>query len=196
MTILKDLETPIFAAEGVPPEAHQGEWKLRVDGLVQREALLDLDQVRALGQVTLSSRITSVSGFSVRADWNGLPWRTFIDAFPPTEGAAHVVFRSVAGYDANLTLEQLDHPRVMLAWGVGGEPLEPEYGGPLRMVIPHVWGYKSCKWLARITFTDRLTPGYWESRGYSVTGEIEPGITLDVNTGSKRRIKGGEVTEF
>ncbi len=196
MTVLKDLDTPVFAAEGVPPEASEPGWRLRVDGLVEHEAALGLDELRELGEVTVSSRVTSVSGFSVRADWNGVLWRTFIEAHPPLAGAEQVVFRSIAGYDSNAALDQLDHPRVMLAWSVGGEPLEPEYGGPLRMVIPHLWGYKSCKWLARITFTDRVRPGYWESRGYSVSGEIEPGTTRDVNTGERRRIRGGEVTEF
>jgi DMSO/TMAO reductase YedYZ molybdopterin-dependent catalytic subunit len=64
------------------------------------------------------------------------------------------------------------------------------------MVIPNLWGYKSCKWLGRIDFIDQMEGGYWEDRGYTRSGMIESGFTLDINTKARRPIKGGEVTEF
>jgi DMSO/TMAO reductase YedYZ molybdopterin-dependent catalytic subunit len=93
-------------------------------------------------------------------------------------------------------LKDLENPRVLLAYEVNGEPIELEYGGPLRMVIPNLWGYKSCKWLGRIDFMSHMEGGYWEDRGYTRSGIIEPGSTLDMNTKTRRPITGGEVTEF
>ena len=84
----------------------------------------------------------------------------------------------------------------MLVYGVAGEALETEYGGPLRTVIPNLWGYKSCKWLVRIEFCNEMLGGYWEDRGYTRSGIIEPGTILDINTRTKRQIKGDEITEF
>ena len=133
----------------------------------------------------------------MRADWDGILWRHFLDNIELEPGASHALFVSLnEGYKTTVPLADLDHPRVLLATGVGGEPLEPEYGAPLRMLIPHLYGYKSCKWLGTIQFTDHVVTGYWESRGYTESGVIEPGFILDVNTKTHRPIPGGEVTDF
>jgi DMSO/TMAO reductase YedYZ molybdopterin-dependent catalytic subunit len=106
-------------------------------------------------------------------------------------------FTSVGGgYRTTVSLKDLENPRVLLAYGVNGDPIEAEYGGPLRMVIPNLWGYKSCKWLGKIEFINQEEGGYWEDRGYTRSGLIEPGFTLDINTQTRRPIQGGEVTEF
>ncbi|MFH2127731.1 MAG: molybdopterin-dependent oxidoreductase, partial [Pseudomonadota bacterium] len=73
---------------------------------------------------------------------------------------------------------------------------ETDFGGPLRMLVPHLWGYKSAKWLAGVTLGDKMLGGFWEDRGYTREGIIEPGVTLDLNSGQRRAIRGGEVTEF
>jgi DMSO/TMAO reductase YedYZ molybdopterin-dependent catalytic subunit len=195
MTILKDLHTPIFAAEGVPDHTDVDGWAVALTGMIAPRTLAFAD-LRRLPNSTVNCRLTSVSGWSVRADWNGIAWRDFIAAFPPLPAATHANFLSPGGYATAIPLATLDHPRVLLAWAVAGEPLEPDYGGPLRMVVPVLWGYKSCKWVCRIDFTDRMVPGYWETRGYTVHGAIEAGLTLDVNTRTRRMIKAGEVTEF
>jgi DMSO/TMAO reductase YedYZ molybdopterin-dependent catalytic subunit len=64
------------------------------------------------------------------------------------------------------------------------------------MVIPNLWGYKSCKWLGKIDFIDQMEGGYWEDRGYTRSGMIEPGFTLDINTQTRKPISGGEVLDF
>ena len=64
------------------------------------------------------------------------------------------------------------------------------------MVIPNLWGYKSCKWIVKATFTDSMETGYWESRGYTIQGKIEAGVTMDVNSGKRKVISDGEVTEW
>ena len=83
-----------------------------------------------------------------------------------------------------------------MSWSVFPEPLEPKYGDPLRMVIPHLYGYKSCKWLGTIQFTDHVVTGFWEARGFTESGVIESGFTLDVNTRTRRFIPGDEVVDF
>ncbi|HUT52440.1 MAG TPA: molybdopterin-dependent oxidoreductase [bacterium] len=196
MSILSGLDTPVFAAEGVPENTDAGAWRVRVDGLAQQEAELGLADIKALPNVILDARLTSVSGWSVRAQWEGTPWTEFMKRHPGRPEATHVTFVSAGGYATTAPLTELSSPRVLLCWGVGGEPLEPDYGGPLRMLIPNLWGYKSCKWVVRITYANSLVPGYWETRGYTNHGRIEPGTTMDVNTRTRRAIKGGEVTQF
>ena len=196
MSILSKLKTPLFRAGGMP-EIDKETYFLKVRGLVEEERDFNWTQLLLLPTSKVDARLTSVSGFSIRAVWEGILWRDFLAQLKIKPEASHVTFSNVGGaYRTTVSMQDLDHPRVLLVYGVDGEPLEKEYGGPLRMVIPNLYGYKSCKWLETITFTDRMEGGYWEDRGYSREGTIEPGITLDVNTGVRRKIKGGEVTEF
>ncbi|RJX36329.1 MAG: oxidoreductase [Desulfarculus sp.] len=196
MSVLSRLGLPIFRAGG-PPELADQDWRLAVDGLVAAPRSLSLAEIATLPQSEVSARLTSVSGFSVRALWQGVLWRDFLAAIQPQAQATHATFTSQgAVYQTTLALNDLDHPRVMLVTAVEGEPLEREYGGPLRMLIPHRWGYKSAKWLAGVSLGRGMRGGYWEDRGYTREGLIEPGYTLDVNTRTRRQIKGGEVTEF
>jgi DMSO/TMAO reductase YedYZ molybdopterin-dependent catalytic subunit len=145
----------------------------------------------------VNCRLISVSGWSVRADWEGIRWNDFLRKITVDAKANHVRFTTVGGgYSTVVNCKDFENPRILLAYGVNGEPIEPDYGGPLRMVIPNLWGYKSCKWLGRIDFIDQMEGGYWEDRGYTRSGMIESGFTLDINTKTRRPIKGGEVTEF
>ena len=196
MSVLRALNTPIFAAEGIPENVDFGNWHVSLEGMIDTDRTLSLEDIKVLPHSRVNCRLTSVSGWSVRAEWEGVLWRDFVRAYPPGMGATHATFTSSNGYTTAVSLELLDHPRVLLAWGVGGEQLEIEYGGPLRMVIPILWGYKSCKWMVKITYADHMITGFWESRGYTLEGTIEPGETFDVNTQRRRSIQGGEVTEF
>jgi DMSO/TMAO reductase YedYZ molybdopterin-dependent catalytic subunit len=196
MSLLRELNVPVFAAEGIPRVMLSDAWRVEIEGILPRPWSITLAEIKALKTSRVNCRLTSVSGWSVRATWEGVLWRDFVKVHGPSGGATHVTFSSIGGYETTVPLSKLDHPRVLLAWAVDGDPLEVEYGGPLRMIIPHLWGYKSCKWLARITYTDRMVPGFWETRGYSIHGEIEPGQTMDYNTRTPRVIRGGEVLEF
>lgn len=196
MSILKELKAPIFKAGGMPSiDLHS--YRLFVGGLVREEREFSWQEILAMPKSKVNCRLISVSGWSVRADWEGIVWRDFLKQISVDSKANHVRFTSVGeGYRTVVSCEDLDHPRVLLAYGVNGEPIEPEYGGPLRMVIPNLWGYKSCKWLGKIEFIDHMEGGYWEDRGYTLSGKIEPGFTFDINTQTRRTISGGEVTEF
>lgn len=195
MSILSRLDTPVFKAEGIP-EINEDRFRLNLRGLVEAEAVFTLTEIKTMPFTRLNARLTSVSGWSVRADWDGVLWRDLAAQIRLMPDASHVTFTSAGGYSTSIPLIQLND-RVMLVYAVGDEPLEREYGGPLRLLVPHLWGYKSCKWLSDIQFTDDGRGGFWEDRGYSRSGFIESGMTLDINTRTKRPIKGGgEVTEF
>lgn len=197
MTILKQLKTPIFYAEGMPRNVTPDNYQLKVDGLIAAGPLtFSLAQLKAMPFASVNARLTSVSGWSVRADWQGVRFSDFLEHAKPAPGATHVNFASFVRYTTAVPLDKLTYEKVLICYQVGGEDLEIEYGVLVRMFIPHLWGYKSIKGLARMTFVDRTIPGYWEVRGYPDEAEIEPGSTLDVNSGQTRRIKGGEVTEF
>jgi DMSO/TMAO reductase YedYZ molybdopterin-dependent catalytic subunit len=196
MSILSRLRAPVFKAGGMP-QIDLDTYRLEVTGMVLRPLSLSWEDLMTLPYSTANARLTSVSGWSVRAVWGGILWRDFLEFISPTVEASHVVFTSVGGgYATTVALKDLDTPRVILCYEVDEEPLEPEYGAPLRMVIPNLWGYKSCKWLGTVELTDRMKGGYWEDRGYPREATIEPGMTLDVNTGNKRPISGGEVMDF
>ena len=196
MSILKDLGVPAFKAGGMPAIELQS-YSLFVGGLVKGERHFSWQEILAMPKSTVNGRLTSVSGWSVRADWEGIQWNDFLKQILVDSKADHVRFTSVGGgYSTAVSFKDLENPRVLLAYNVDGNPIEAEYGGPLRMVIPNLWGYKSCKWLGRIEFINQEEGGYWEDRGYTRSGMIEPGFTLDVNSKTRRPIQGGEVVEF
>lgn len=196
MSMLATLNTPVFAAEGVL-QLDSSTFRVEVCGLVEKPRIYSLDELKQqFPQSTVDRRLTSVSGWSVRAKWNGILWRDFCKGIEVKEQARYVLFASPADYSTVVWLKDLEAGEALLTWAVDGELLEAEYGGPLRMIIPQLWGYKSCKWLSKIQFLDTYRTGYWELRGYSHRALIEPGETFDVNTGKYRPIHGGEVNDF
>jgi len=195
MSRLTDLRVPVFLAEG-KPSVDVATWRLQVGGLIDNPRTLSLAEIKTLPSSRVDARLTSVSGWSVRAIWEGVLFTDFLRQFTLQPGASHVTFSSIGGYDSTVALSDLEHPRVLLCYAVEGEPLEIEYGGPCRMIVPNLWGYKSVSCLARVEFTDSMKGGYWEDRGYPREAVIEPGMTLDINTHQHRPIRGGEVTEF
>ncbi|MGQ9508849.1 MAG: molybdopterin-dependent oxidoreductase [Thermodesulfobacteriota bacterium] len=196
MSILKELQVPVFKAGGMPSIDLQT-YTLFVGGSGIEERQFSWQEILAMPKSRVNCRLISVSGWSVRVDWEGVRWEDFIQQISRDTKMEYVRFTSVGGvYSTVVPFEDLSNPRVLLAYGVNGEPIEPEYGGPLRMVIPNLWGYKSCKWLGCIEFIDHMEGGYWEDRGYTLSGKIEPGFTFDLNTRTQRPITGGEVTDF
>lgn len=196
MSLLSELKVPVFRAGGIP-QLPDAQWTLKIGGLVEAELEFSLAEVLTWPAAMIDARLISVSGWSVRAPWRGVPWRQFLPMARPLASASHATFVSLGGgYETTVSLADLDQPRVLLAHGVGEDPLERTYGGPLRMIVPNLWGYKSAKWLAEIRFGPGMRGGYWEDRGYTREGRIEPGSTIDYNAGQRRAISGGEVLDF
>ncbi|PLX15854.1 MAG: oxidoreductase [Candidatus Muiribacterium halophilum] len=193
MTILKRLNTPVFYAEGVPTLDQVKDMKLTINFPEHEEILLDILRLREYEFSTIDARLTSVSGWSVRANWQGVIFKSLFDSFDINFDVDHVFMESYGGYTTCVSLKKMLYEKVLLCFMVDGDELELEYGYPFRLIIPHLWGYKSIKAVKKISFIKGYKKGFWEQRGYSDHGEIEPGITYDVNSKKKVEIPGGEV---
>jgi DMSO/TMAO reductase YedYZ molybdopterin-dependent catalytic subunit len=194
---LKEMGTPVFWAEGHPGSLDAEGWEIDIGGLVQNPITLTYQEILNLPETVVDARLTSVSGFSVGGVWGGVHLSELFDIVGLEDEASHVQFVSYRRvYTTSVPLEVARKERTLLAYAFEGEPLESDYGGPVRLFCPYLWGYKSAKSVVAINLVDHSIPGYWETRGYPDAARIKPRRVLDVNSGEYRRIPGGEVTEF
>jgi DMSO/TMAO reductase YedYZ molybdopterin-dependent catalytic subunit len=157
---------------GIQPDISTAEWQLRIDGAVERPAVWDWSTYLAQPQSETVSDIHCVTTWS-RYDnrWTGITTQDLLAAVSPTSAAAFVTLTSQDGYTTNLTLTDFAAENAMLVHSWEGTPLTPEHGGPARLIVPHLYLWKSAKWLHRITFQTKEHPGYWELRGYHMRGD-------------------------
>jgi DMSO/TMAO reductase YedYZ molybdopterin-dependent catalytic subunit len=162
---------PVLHVGSVPP-SEPVDWRVTVTGRVERRMVLGWEELRALPRVTSTSDFHCVTGWS-RLDntWEGVRFRDLLGEAGPRPDATHAVVSGRPAYSANLPLEDLLGDDVLLAWGHDGEPLSHPHGGPLRLVVPHRYGWKSVKWAFEVRLFDRDVPGYWEERGYHDVGD-------------------------
>jgi DMSO/TMAO reductase YedYZ molybdopterin-dependent catalytic subunit len=157
---------PILHAEGIPP-FDPGAWRFRVTGAVDRTAEWTWDEFRALPVVTVTSDVHCVTGWSkLDNTWEGVAFREVLDRAGPRATATHAMVEAPSAYTANLPLSALADDDVLFAWSHDGAPLPPEHGGPLRLVVPKRYFWKSVKWAVGIRVLERDVRGYWEERGY------------------------------
>jgi DMSO/TMAO reductase YedYZ molybdopterin-dependent catalytic subunit len=152
---------------GAEPDVTPLRFRLDVDGAVENRLSLSLEQFMELPQTECVSDIHCVTQWS-RYDnhWRGVLARDILRVIRPRPEARHVILHAYDGYTANLRLEQFAAPDVLLAHQWDGKPLQRAHGGPLRMVVPQLYFWKSAKWIRRIQFTLSDSPGFWERRGY------------------------------
>ncbi|WP_328635038.1 molybdopterin-dependent oxidoreductase [Streptomyces sp. NBC_00356] len=153
-----------FKVTGATADGHEARWS--------DPGLTGLPRDIALADLHCASGPTSTGH-----EWYGVPGRALVEAVPPATEVRHVMAWGEYGFSANLRLEDLTAPDTMLATHHNGEVLTAEHGFPLRLVVPHLYGYKSVKWLRAIEYLttgDRL--GFWESRGYHPIGEAWSGL--------------------
>ncbi len=152
---------------GRPPAFDPLSWKFAVNGLVANPVRLGWKDFQALPTVTLTSDFHCVTGWS-RLDntWEGVRFRDLVEIAGVRDTATHVIVNGGNAYSANMDLPSLLDDDVLFAWSHDGRPLTPEHGGPLRLVVPARYAWKSVKWVDSIKFVDRDVPGYWEMRGY------------------------------
>ncbi len=157
---------------GVQPLVTTAAWRLQVDGLVENPLDLDWAAFQALPQDTLVSDIHCVTAWS-RYDnrWTGVRSAEILKRARPKPEAGFLVFTSHDGYTTNVTREIFSDPDVLLAQAWEGEPLSREHGGPVRVIMPRYYFWKSAKWVRRIRFLAADRPGFWEERGYHNTGD-------------------------
>jgi DMSO/TMAO reductase YedYZ molybdopterin-dependent catalytic subunit len=157
---------------GDVPTYDMAEWDFRISGAVDAERRLSWADLRALPTIDVTCDIhcvTKWSKFDTR--WTGVPFRTVMDLVAVSPSATHVVTHAEYGYTANAPLADLLHDDVIFAWNYDGEALEPIHGGPLRLVVPHLYFWKSVKWVRGIEFTTEDNPGFWERNGYHNYGD-------------------------
>ena len=144
----------------------------KVTGLVERPVQWGWDELQALPKVTLTSDFHCVTTWS-RLDnrWEGVAFRTVAEAVGVRPAAQHVMVHSSDGYYTNVPMSWLMDDDVLLAWSHDGEPLTAEHGGPLRLVVPKLYAWKSAKWVSGLEFMERDRRGFWEERGYHNRGE-------------------------
>ena len=156
---------------GVQPNVAQSDWSLSVAGQVGHPLKWTWRDFMAQPQVTLTNDIHCVTTWS-RYDnvWVGVSMRHLLSLAKPFEKAKYVMLRSFDGYSTNLPLADIDRDDVLMAHTWQDAPLAREHGGPVRLVVPHLYFWKSAKWLRHITFIEKDQPGYWEARGYHMRG--------------------------
>lgn len=157
---------------GVMPPVSRERWRLDVYGAVESPVFWTFDEFIAQKQVRLTSDIHCVTTWSrYDNEWDGLATRELLAACQPREDARFVVLHSYDGYTTNLALEDFAAEDALLAHSWSGQPLTEEHGGPVRLVVPHLYFWKSAKWLQAIEFLTEDKPGFWEVRGYHNRGD-------------------------
>lgn len=152
---------------GVQPQVKPENWHLRITGLVENPTVFTLDQFHAQPQTDMVSDIHCVTAWS-RYDnhWQGVSSKTLLDLVQPKPEANHIIFHAYDGYTTNIKLSVFQDENVLLAHAWEGKPLTRDHGGPVRVVIPDWYLWKSAKWVSRIEFVAQDRPGFWEVRGY------------------------------
>jgi DMSO/TMAO reductase YedYZ molybdopterin-dependent catalytic subunit len=142
-------------------------YQLTVDGLVRQPLRLSLADLRSRPATELVRAFQCVTGWRVPGvRWQGVLLADLLDAAGIEPGARALRFESFDGtYTESLTLDEARRPDVIVAYSLNGGPLSREHGGPVRLYVAPMYGYKSIKWLSRISLTDRVEPGYWETEG-------------------------------
>jgi DMSO/TMAO reductase YedYZ molybdopterin-dependent catalytic subunit len=146
------------------------DWRLTVTGFVATPIVWTWDDFLAQPQTTVVSDFHCVTSWSTfNNEWVGVRFKHLIDVVRPLSLAKYVLFTAYDDYTTNLPLDACDDEDVLLVHQWNGRPLTLEHGGPLRMIVPKRYGWKSAKWIKTITFSDRDEKGFWEVRGYSNT---------------------------
>jgi len=157
---------------GVMPPVSRERWRLDVYGAIENPVFWTFAEFTAQKQEQFVSDIHCVTTWS-RYDnlWEGLATRELLAACQPREDARFVVLHCSDGYTTNLALEDFAAEDALLAHSWSGQPLTDEHGGPVRLVVPHLYFWKSAKWLQAIEFVTEDAPGFWEVRGYHNRGD-------------------------
>lgn len=147
-------------------------WRLEIGGLVERPLTIDWNTLVAYPSVVQISDIHCVTGWSkLDTRWKGVRVDTIIEEAAPLPQAQHAVAGSPNGWTTNLPLPHLLADDVLVAYEYDGRPLSPEHGGPVRLLVPKLYFWKSAKWLSRIELTATQRLGFWETRGYHALGD-------------------------
>jgi DMSO/TMAO reductase YedYZ molybdopterin-dependent catalytic subunit len=164
----------IYTVTGDLPSRSRTDWKLKVGGLVDQPFELSYDELVAMPATNLTRDFQCVTGWRVpEVQWRGVQLSRLLDRAGVQPEAKALRLHSFDGaYTESLTLAQARRDDVIAAYRFEGDELSDEHGGPVRLYVAPMYGYKSLKWLDRIELTKDVEEGYWEVRGYDVDGWV------------------------
>jgi len=158
--------------EGSIPKFNPKTWDFVVEGLVKNPVRLTYEEFLKLPKRVSVSDFHCVTGWSkLDNKWEGVAFKTISDMVKPLKEARYVTVVAEGDYTTSLPLEDLLDDDILLAYRLDDKPLKPKHGGPLRLVVPKKYAYKSAKWVRKLRFTEEQELGYWEKRGYSNTAD-------------------------
>jgi DMSO/TMAO reductase YedYZ molybdopterin-dependent catalytic subunit len=165
------LKWPVLHYGGVP-QFDPATWDFRIFGLVEIPVRLNWDAFNHLPRTQVTSDFHCVTRWS-RFDnhWEGVSFRDVLRLIKLQPRAGFVLVHAEQGYTANVPLPDLDRENVLFATHHDGQPLAPEHGYPLRLIVPHLYAWKSVKWVRGIEFLDHDAAGFWERNGYHMYGD-------------------------
>jgi DMSO/TMAO reductase YedYZ molybdopterin-dependent catalytic subunit len=162
---------PVLTAEPTPQLVAE-EWTMTVDGLVARPTTWSWDDVHRLSGSEYQGDIHCVTTWSkLGTSFAGVSVDTLLEAAEPMDTARFVVATSTTGYTTNLPLDDVRNGKAWIVWSHEGTALSAEHGGPVRLLVPHLYFWKSAKWVTRLTLLDHDEPGFWEVNGYHDRGD-------------------------
>ena len=157
---------PVLHAGDVP-DVDLATWRLAVTGEVEEPLSLSYDELRDLPATTVTTDIHCVTRWSrFDAGFTGVHWRELAKLCRPRPTARFAIAHAEQGFTANVPISALEDEDALVAYDADGEPLTPEHGGPVRLVIPSRYFWKSAKWLIGIELSSIDKPGFWERYGY------------------------------
>jgi DMSO/TMAO reductase YedYZ molybdopterin-dependent catalytic subunit len=155
---------------GETPEIRVADWRLTLSGLVQPKTFT-WDDLMALPQSDFTTDFHCVTTWSkLDVSWTGVKITDLMATVELDPQAVHVMLHCYGGYTTNLDLADFLRPENFLAHTLDGEPLPAERGGPVRVVVPHLYAWKSAKWISNLEFLAQPEPGFWERHGYHMRG--------------------------
>jgi DMSO/TMAO reductase YedYZ molybdopterin-dependent catalytic subunit len=182
------------------PALDRAAYRLSIGGLVEKPQSLTVDQLRRLPQEKQNARMKCVQCWSSRAEWGGFRLGHLLESAKPKKNARAIRFDCADKWFEYFSIEQALSPRFMMALDMVGKPLTDSHGGPLRLLDPARYGYKSAKMVTSVTFVEEGKGSMACDLGsfYSAEGEIQPGYDhpLDLGSNVRRRIRGGEITDY
>lgn len=165
----------LYTVSGSYPDIKDNQYRLEITGLVDRPTTLTLGDLRAMPATSLVRTFQCVTGWRVPdVHWVGVRLSHVLEHVGVQSNAVAVSFESYDGVDTeSLTIEQAHLPDVIVAYRMLGSRITTEHGGPVRLYVAPMYGYKSLKWLSAIRVVSDVQPGYWEQNGYPVNGWLD-----------------------
>ncbi len=148
------------------PDVDVSEWTLEVDGLVRKPGKYMAEQIRSFPKLVMNTRHVCVEGWSMIPKWGGTVLKDFLDTVGADSRAKYLVVQSADDYYTSYDMPSARHSQTLLCYEAYGKPLSAPHGAPMRIVVPTKLGYKSAKWITKLTVTNEKPGGYWEDQGY------------------------------